>query len=405
MAYLVRDRYIGRSLELYGEFSEAEVVLFRHLLKRGDTVLEIGANIGAHTVPLAQTVGPEGQVLAFEPQRMIYYLLCANVVLNNLANVICHQAAVGDVTGNLRVPDLDYSGDGNFGGIELGTESTLGSYEVPVVRIDDLRLARCDLIKVDVEGMEKQVLEGARQTIARFKPLLYVEDDRREKSRELHDFLTDLGYEVHPHLPRLYAADNFEKNPTNVFGNFTSRNLLCWRRESAVAFPDQGLGSQKLREPFSLACMNEGISLGERGLVDEAAAWFRQALHWQPDLADAYHNLAVMLEKQGRFEEAATNYVRTLETQPDHAEALKGLSYVGNLQNARNDLDAAIACYRQVLRFQPDSGLAHNNLGAALLSQGRLEEAASSFQEAARLNDRSAAQNLAIVQGMLKTKA
>src|SRR4051794_21224650 len=81
MMYFAGDQYVGRSFDLYGEFSEGETALFAQVLKPGMTAIDAGANIGAHTVYFAKAVGPEGRVHAFEPQRRVYYLLCGNVSL------------------------------------------------------------------------------------------------------------------------------------------------------------------------------------------------------------------------------------------------------------------------------------------------------------------------------------
>src|SRR5687768_6606900 len=72
MLYNVNDLYVGRSLDLYGEFSEGEVEVFRQLVRPGDLVMDVGANVGAHTVWFAKAVGPGGVVLAFEPQRLVF---------------------------------------------------------------------------------------------------------------------------------------------------------------------------------------------------------------------------------------------------------------------------------------------------------------------------------------------
>src|SRR5918993_5744771 len=106
MMYNVNDQYIGRSLDLYGEYSEGEVDLFRQILRQGDLALDVGANIGVHTVPMARLVGERGSVLAIEPQRLAYQTLCGNVALNGLLNVWCHNVAVGDTRGSLVVPLL-----------------------------------------------------------------------------------------------------------------------------------------------------------------------------------------------------------------------------------------------------------------------------------------------------------
>ena len=142
MIHQPHDAYIGRSLDLYGEFSESEVALFRELIAPGQTVLDVGANIGAHTVALATLVGPTGRVLAFEPQHALFYCLCGNVALNALDQVRCQQSAVGDSPGQIQVPELDYSRENNFGGISLAQDLRgRATYSVPLVRIDDLKLA------------------------------------------------------------------------------------------------------------------------------------------------------------------------------------------------------------------------------------------------------------------------
>jgi hypothetical protein len=109
MLYLVTDLYVGRSLDRYGEYGEEEVGLLRMIVRPGWMVLDIGANMGAHTVSLARATGPKGVVLAFEPQRVLFQILCANVALNGLANVSTNQAAVGCEAGTVIVPNLDYS--------------------------------------------------------------------------------------------------------------------------------------------------------------------------------------------------------------------------------------------------------------------------------------------------------
>ena len=94
-------------------------MLLCQLIRPRMTVVEVGANIGLLTVPFARFVAPGDKVIAFEPQRIPYYCLCANVVLNNLNNVLCHQVAVGEATGTTTVPELDYLAEDNLGGLEL----------------------------------------------------------------------------------------------------------------------------------------------------------------------------------------------------------------------------------------------------------------------------------------------
>jgi FkbM family methyltransferase len=218
------DAYIGKSIERYGEFSEGEHEMFRQIVHSGDVVIEAGANLGSLTVPLARLVGASGRIIAFEPQRSVFHLLCANVALNSLENVECLWKALGSAAGEIVVPVLNQDQTTNFGGLGLG-EHQRGE-RVPVATIDSLELSRCALIKADVEGMELEVFRGAVQTLERCQPILYFENDRQDKSAALLAFLLERGYRLYWHLPRMFAEDNYFANPENVFGAIVSVNVL-----------------------------------------------------------------------------------------------------------------------------------------------------------------------------------
>jgi FkbM family methyltransferase len=234
MLYNIHDMYIGRSLDLYGEYSEGEMELFRQILRPGHVVVDVGANIGTHTVFFSRQVGPTGHVLAFEPQRIVFQTLCANLALNSLTNVDCRQQAVGSVAGEVLVPEIDYRREENFGGLALGDHRQ--GERVPLVTLDALNLGRCHLMKIDAEGMEQAVLEGATDTLSRSRPVLYVENDRRQKSAGLIRFLDARGYVMYWHAPSLFNPRNFFGNPQNVFGSIVSRNMLCLHRSTPHTF-------------------------------------------------------------------------------------------------------------------------------------------------------------------------
>ncbi|MGE4079464.1 MAG: FkbM family methyltransferase [Reyranella sp.] len=225
MLYNINDRFIGAMLDRYGEFSEEENEIFRQIVKPGMTVVEAGANIGVHTLAIAQGVGPSGRVLAFEPQRSVFQILCANLALNGLEQVEPHWAAMGNVDGVIAVPRLDSARQQNFGGLALDRQQTGDS--VRLVRVDSLGLPACHLVKVDVEGMELDVLRGAADTIRRCVPLIYTENDRQDRSPALIGQLQALGYRCFWHLPRCIRMPNFRGNTENTFPPLMSSNMLC----------------------------------------------------------------------------------------------------------------------------------------------------------------------------------
>jgi FkbM family methyltransferase len=231
MLYNARDQYVGASLEAYGEFSQGEVEFILALLSPASVVMDIGANYGALTVPIAQQVR---QVYAFEPQRPAFYAMAANLALNNLENVVCENVALASESGFITVPRLDYAAGNNIGGLELGRPGVTGQgfYNVRAETLDDYagrnRIRQLDFIKIDVEGMEEAVLRGGQKTIRALRPVIYLEADRESKLPSLRAFIDELGYGQEPHAPPLFNPQNFLGNPKNIWGrDIVSRNWLC----------------------------------------------------------------------------------------------------------------------------------------------------------------------------------
>jgi FkbM family methyltransferase len=188
----IKDDTIGMCISEYGYWGIADIHLIRDLLTalfpnaERMCLLDVGTNIGTHTLAFAKFPFPNIEVHGFEAQREIFYMLAGTIALNNLSNVHCHHRAVSNQSGvEIRIPKVDYSAKANFGSYELekahnswtsenmyieGTSET-----VSTICIDDLGLTDVKLIKIDVEGMEDKVIEGASATINANRPLVFFE--------------------------------------------------------------------------------------------------------------------------------------------------------------------------------------------------------------------------------------
>ena len=222
------DNYLEEKVITTRCWKPATTQVFRELVKPGMTVVDVGANIGYFSLLSASLVGPTGQVHAFEPQRIVFQTLCANMALNHIANAFCYNIALGKSPGAVLVPQVRPWDHFNFGGLSLGSYQ-LGE-EVEVKTIDGLNLSACSFIKIDTEGMELDVLMGAANTIRTLQPILYVENDRKDKSVALTKYIDSLGYDMYWHKPPLYNPENFFNNPENVFGDIVSLNMICLPR-------------------------------------------------------------------------------------------------------------------------------------------------------------------------------
>lgn len=214
------DSVIGHSLKIYGEWAEDEISAYAALLTDGDTILDIGANIGTHAIALASRF-PQSEVVAFEPQPLAFCLLSANVLATKTANVYVRNWGCAEAERIVHVtPNYETVG-WNVGGFSLrDSESSeqAGATPMLLVALDEVPFRRrVQFIKIDVEGMEEQVLAGAKKLIARDKPILYFEVLEIERLAATHEMLAELGYELRWLQSDAYNPENYRLNPENIW--------------------------------------------------------------------------------------------------------------------------------------------------------------------------------------------
>lgn len=247
---LLKGDMISVNASVYGEWAEAEVVLFAHLLQPDGVVVEVGSNIGMHAVPLSK-ICSAGRVFCFEPQRTIFQMLCANLALNNRTNVNARNMAVGAKAGRIMVQTTDYETPFNYGSFSLksgfSTEAAFGGQlseeEIEVIALDKDRalagLERLDLLKIDVEGMEVDVLKGAKALIANHLPDVFTEVQSADQIQNIRAQLGD-EYIAYAYFTARYNERNFNKAAC-LLPNGHDRNIVLRHRSR-----DHALLAEKL---------------------------------------------------------------------------------------------------------------------------------------------------------------
>jgi FkbM family methyltransferase len=205
---------VGIQILEHGAFDPAEMDLSRTLLAlrrkyRGDGVIAVdcGANIGVHTIEWAKQMDGWGSVTAIEAQERIFYALAGNIAINNCFNARAIHAVVSSSTGIAKIPALNHQEPASFGSLELVKRnsseqigqlidySEAASVHIPMITLDSLALPRCDLIKIDVEGMELSVIEGGANTINQKHPIVLAETIKTDAD-ELKSRMASFGYET-----------------------------------------------------------------------------------------------------------------------------------------------------------------------------------------------------------------
>jgi FkbM family methyltransferase len=195
--------------ELY-ENNVHQLALKMLIDKPDGQVLDIGANLGTFCVPLAQKI-PQLKFHAFEPQRIISYQLCANIIINSLDNVYTYEFALSNEDANVELAMPDYANETNIGAFSIDKEVRKNEYEcttvnttdtIQLVPLDLLAFSNVKLIKIDVEGHELEVLQGGIETIKanNYPPIIFEawtwKPWYQDKRKALFEYLEGHGYKI-----------------------------------------------------------------------------------------------------------------------------------------------------------------------------------------------------------------
>jgi len=156
------DQHDSLRLSINGVYEEFETSIIKKLIKKGDYVVDVGANIGYYTLIFARIVGTEGKVFAFEPEPTNFELLKKNIKINGYKNVECIQKSVSNRNEKTRL----YIDDDNMGGHTMINDTKNKNFiEIESVQLDDYFKdleRKINFIKIDVEGFEIKVIDGMR---------------------------------------------------------------------------------------------------------------------------------------------------------------------------------------------------------------------------------------------------
>lgn len=170
-------------------------------------IFDIGSNIGTYATWIAKII-PRGVLYCFEPQRLVFQMLCGNLALNNFDNCHAYNMAIGDMNDFIEIQEPNYYQKEDFGIFSLIEDKIAKKsdykYTIQIMTLDSFvetfRIMKIDFIKIDVEGMDIAVLKGAKNTLKYYRPTIFIEhsDNRKSILTEIVDYLgiSDYNYKV-----------------------------------------------------------------------------------------------------------------------------------------------------------------------------------------------------------------
>ncbi len=210
--------YLEWTLFFYGEYDSYIQSIFRSLLRQGDITIDVGANIGIHTLEQARIVGNTGTVYSFEPHPVIYEKLKKNIKLNHMHWVEAFPIALSDQSGNAQLFGFDNANQGTSSLENKMSSSKANPLTIQTQTLDSFvteqKINALHLLKVDIEGHELKFFLGALKTIAQFKPIIVFEDSEKNiigRKNIITKLLQKLSYTMYAiHYNHLQEISLFE---------------------------------------------------------------------------------------------------------------------------------------------------------------------------------------------------
>ena len=188
----------ANSLEYYGEYRQLQLEIIGRFVKPGSWIVQVGAGIGLDALFLASAVGETGHLLAYEPDSLLHQIARQNLAANRVRNVTLLQRRVGFASANQSQRD-------HPGGA------------VPSDTIDGLCLPRLDWIKIETRASAECLLEGAAESLWRFRPWIFTSTDEGADLQHLAQLMKDLSYQSWRLKTPLFNPENYNRRSDNIF--------------------------------------------------------------------------------------------------------------------------------------------------------------------------------------------
>lgn len=213
------DTIVSNSLELYGEYADAEIEILCRYLDENSVYIDVGTNIGYHALAVTKKAGCP--VIGFEPHPNHFVVAALNC---NGKNIQLIHSALGNKKGTLVIKNFDPTQEGNYGDVGFSDEGL----EVKIQKLDDFKLTICTVIKIDVEGYELEVLKGSTKVIKQFRPIIMYEAIDIKEWEACHKFMSDKKYKQYwVAVKNKPVAPTFKENEADPFNNTGVTNILC----------------------------------------------------------------------------------------------------------------------------------------------------------------------------------